>query len=47
MVKHVALKGGFGVTAKNHRIDPVKTSKPFHRLISRLTTSWVVDHVKR
>jgi len=39
-VKHPAL-GGNG-----HRFDPSKRSKLFQRLISRLTTSWVADHVK-
>jgi len=40
VVKHTAL-GAMG-----HWFDPSKRSKPFQRLISRLTTSWVVDHVK-
>ena len=40
VVKHPALG------AKGHRFDPSKRSKLFQRLISRLTTSWVVDHVK-
>ena len=31
--------------AKGHRLDPSKRSKCFQRLISRLTTSWVNDHV--
>jgi len=31
--------------AKDHRFDPSKRSKFFQRLISRLTTSWVADHV--
>ena len=38
--KHPALG------AKGHRFDPSKMSKLFQRLISRLTTSWVADHVK-
>ena len=39
-VKHPALG------ANGHRFEPRKRSKPFQRLISRLTTSWVADHVK-
>ena len=32
--------------AKSHRFYPSKQSKPFQGLISWLTTSWVVNHVK-
>ena len=39
-VKHPALG------TKGHRFDPSQRSKLFQRLISRLTTSWVDDHVK-
>jgi len=28
---------------KGHRFDPITWSKPFQELISRLTTSWVVN----
>ena len=48
--KHVAqcAKGWiFYITAKDHRFNSVKRSKLFQRLISRLTTSWVDEHVKR
>ena len=38
--KHPALG------ANGHRFEPRKKSKLFLRLISRLTTSWMVDHVK-
>ena len=38
--KHPALG------ANGRRFEPSKSSKLFQRLISRLTTSWVVDHVK-
>jgi len=38
--KHPALG------AKGHRFDPSKRSKLFQRLISRLTTSRVADHVE-
>jgi len=34
------------IGAKGHRFDPSKRLKLFQRLISQLTTSWVVDHVK-
>ena len=39
-VKHSAL----GVNGR--RFEPRKRSKLFQGLISRLTTSWVADHVK-
>jgi len=32
--------------AKGHRFDSIKRLKLFQGLISRLTTSWVDDHVK-
>jgi hypothetical protein len=32
--------------AKGHRFDPIKRLKLFHGLVSRLTSSWVVDNVK-
>jgi len=38
--KHPALG------ANGHRFEPRKRSKLFQRLISRLTTSWVDDHIK-
>ena len=40
VVKHPALG------ANGHRFEPCKRSKTFQGLISRLTTSWVADHVK-
>ena len=40
VVKHPAL-GAIG-----RRFEPRKRSKLFQGLISRLTTSWVADHVK-
>ena len=40
-VKHPALG------ANGHRFEPRKGWKLFQGLISRLTTSWVADHVKR
>ena len=39
-VKHPALG------ANGRRFEPRKRSKLFQGLISRLTTSWVADHVK-
>ena len=39
-VKQPALR------ANGHRFEPCKRSKLFQRVISRLTTSWVADHVK-
>jgi len=32
--------------AKGHRFNPIKTSKLFQGLISRLTTTWVAEYVK-
>ncbi|KAK2150412.1 hypothetical protein LSH36_406g02067 [Paralvinella palmiformis] len=40
VVKHPALG------ANGRRFEPRKRSKLFQRLISRLTSSWVADHVK-
>ena len=40
MVKHLALG------SNSHRFDPSKMLKLFQKLISRLTTSLVTDHVK-
>ena len=40
VVKHSAL------AANGRRFEPRKRSKLFQGLISRLTTSWVADHVK-
>ena len=39
-VKHSALG------ANGHRFDPNTRSKLFQRLISRLTSTWVIDHAK-
>ena len=51
LLKRLVSSGGLAVkhpalAANGYRFEPRKRSKPFQRLISRLTTSWVADHVK-
>jgi len=41
-----ALCGYPALGANGHKFEHRKRSKPFQRLISQLTTSWVADHVK-
>ena len=42
----VWIEGSVSSGANGRRFEPRKRSKLFQGLISRLTTSWVEDHVK-